>query len=81
MTQTTDGFVPGACPFCQGTGETKFAYVSPALAAELLGVTPRWLRELAAEGHIPKLVRGRGYPWHATLEQYRDYRAEQIRRA
>lgn len=43
--------------------------ITASAAASLLGVTTQWLRMLAADGHIPKAVRGK-YPIGAVVQGY-----------
>lgn len=49
-------------------------------AARLLMLTPRRLRQLAADGHIPSAVRGR-YPLAAVITGYLRFLRERIERA
>lgn len=44
-------------------------------AADRLGITPKWLRELAKLGVLPR--DGRRYPWPAVREAYDAYKVAQ----
>jgi len=54
--------------------------ISAAQAAKLLMLTPRRLRQLADDGHIPKAVRGR-YPLPGLVRGYLTFLRERIERA
>jgi len=54
--------------------------ITAGQAARLLMLTPRRLRQLAADGHIPSAVRGR-YPLAAVITGYLRFLRESIERA
>jgi hypothetical protein len=74
-----DGFVPGPCYYCNGTGHLGHGYLKSEDFAEAVGLTERRLRQLAADGVIDRAVKGYGYPLRA-LHRYTDYIVEQRRK-
>jgi len=54
--------------------------ITVAQASKLLMISPRRLRQLAADGHIPPAVRGR-YPLAATVQGYLSFLKESIERS
>jgi len=62
------------------TDQTEAGTVTAGQAARLLMLTPRRLRQLAADGHIPAAVKGR-YPLAPTVRGYLAFLRESIERA
>lgn len=60
--------------------QTEAGMVTAGQAARLLMLTPRRLRQLAADGHIPGAVRGR-YPLAAVITGYLRFLRDSIERA
>lgn len=61
-------------------GPNEPGTITVAQAAKLLMVTPRRLRQLAADGHIPSAVRGR-YPLAAVITGYLRFLKASIERS
>lgn len=60
--------------------QTEAGTVTAGQAARLLMLTPRRLRQLAADGHIPAAVKGR-YPLAGLVRGYTRFLRESIERA